>query len=68
VSVTVQDPVPEDEVVLPEVDDLEEVEPEQAALADILEGDVAGAEIDEDEDIVHNVCADIVWDPPEVSQ
>ncbi|KAG2739058.1 hypothetical protein P692DRAFT_20756820 [Suillus brevipes Sb2] len=66
-SVTVQDPVPEDEVVLPEVDDLEEVEPEQAALADILEGDVAGAEIDEDEDIVHNVCADIVWDPPEVT-
>ncbi|KAG1770194.1 hypothetical protein EDD22DRAFT_977211 [Suillus occidentalis] len=64
-SVTVQDPVPEDEAVLPEVDDLAEVEPEQAALADILEGDVAGAEIDEDEDIVHNVCADIVWDPPE---
>ncbi|KAG2139317.1 hypothetical protein DEU56DRAFT_735682 [Suillus clintonianus] len=69
-SVTVQDPAPEDEPVVPEVDDLDsqELEPEQAALADILEGDIAGAELDEDQDLVSNMCADIVWDSPEVRQ
>jgi hypothetical protein len=53
---------------LPEEEDLAEVEPEQAALADILEGDIAGAEIEEDQDLVANVCAQVVWDLPEVRQ
>ncbi|KAG0695573.1 hypothetical protein DFH29DRAFT_984921 [Suillus ampliporus] len=68
-SVTVQDPAPEDEPVVPGVDDLDsqELEPEQAALADILEGDIAGAEFDEDQDLVSNMCTDIVWDSPEVA-
>ncbi|KAG1735673.1 uncharacterized protein EDB91DRAFT_1348200 [Suillus paluster] len=66
-SITVQDPAPEDEPVVPEVDDLDsqQLEPEQAALADILEGDVAGAEFDEDQNLMSNMCADIVWDSPE---
>ncbi|KAG2125734.1 hypothetical protein DEU56DRAFT_873029 [Suillus clintonianus] len=54
-----------DEPVLPEADDPAEVGPEQAALADILEGDSAGAEFNEDQDFVSNVCADMVWDCPE---
>jgi hypothetical protein len=65
--VTIQD-LAEDEPVLPEEDDVVEVEPEQAALADILEGDIAGAEIEEDQDILSNVRADVVWDSPEVRQ
>jgi hypothetical protein len=56
----------EDELALPEEEDLVEVEPEQAALADILEGDVAGVEIEEDQDLVSNVSANIVWDSPKV--
>lgn len=67
-SVIVQDPVPEDEPLLPEADDPIEVEPEQAALADILEGHSAGADFNEDQDLVSNVCADMVWDCPEVRQ
>lgn len=58
----------EDEPVLPEEEDSAEVKPEQAALADILEGDIAGAEIEEDQDLVANVCAQVVWDSPEVHQ
>ncbi|KAG0697549.1 hypothetical protein DFH29DRAFT_1003608 [Suillus ampliporus] len=72
VSVTVQDPVPKDELVLPkdepvlpEADDPTEVGPEQAALANILEGDSAGVEFNEDQDFMSNVCADMVWDCPE---
>jgi hypothetical protein len=56
------------ELALPEEEDSAEVEPEQAALADILEGDIAGAEIEEDQDLVANVCAQVVWDSPEVRQ
>ncbi|KAG1724201.1 uncharacterized protein EDB91DRAFT_1239990 [Suillus paluster] len=65
-NVTVQEPASEDKLVLlPEADDLPEVEPEQAALANILEGGSAGVEFNEDQDLVSNVCADIVWDSPE---
>jgi hypothetical protein len=67
-SVTVRDPVPEDGPTLLEADDTMKVEPEQAALADILEGDSAGAEFNEDQDVASNLCADIVWDCPEVRQ
>lgn len=66
-SVTMQ-ALAEDEPVLPEEEDSAEVKPEQAALADILEGDIAGAEIEEDQDLVANVCAQVVWDSPEVHQ
>ncbi|KAG1728250.1 uncharacterized protein EDB91DRAFT_1314088 [Suillus paluster] len=40
--------------------------PEDEPLADILEGDVARAEFDEDQNLMSNMCADIVWDSPEV--
>ncbi|KAG1879476.1 hypothetical protein C8R48DRAFT_767734 [Suillus tomentosus] len=63
-SVTMQN-LAEDEQVLPEEDDLVDDEPEQAALADILEGDIAGAEFEDDEDLVSNIRANIVWDSPE---
>lgn len=66
-SVTMQN-LAEDEQVLPEEDDLVDDEPEQAALADILEGDIAGAEFEDDEDLVSNIRANIVWDSPEVRQ
>lgn len=56
------------EPVLPKEEDSAEVKPEQAALADILEGNIAGAEIEEDQDLVANVCAQVVWDSPEVHQ
>ncbi|KAG2054503.1 hypothetical protein BDR06DRAFT_1049502 [Suillus hirtellus] len=65
-SVTMQN-LAEDEQVLPEEDDLVDDEPEQAALADILEGDIAGAEFEDDEDLVSNIRANIVWDSPEDS-
>lgn len=64
-SVTIQDPI-EDEPVLP--DDLVEIEPEQAALADILEGDTAGAGFEEDQDLLSSICANVVWHTPEVRQ
>ncbi|KAG2053155.1 hypothetical protein BDR06DRAFT_1054409 [Suillus hirtellus] len=63
-SVTMQN-LAEDEQVLPEEDDLVDDEPEQAALADILEGNIAGAEFEDDEDLVSNIRANIVWDSPE---
>lgn len=64
-SVTIQDPI-EDEPVLP--DDLVEIEPEQAALADILEGDTAGAGFEEDQDLLSSIYANVVWHTPEVCQ
>ncbi|KAG1864624.1 hypothetical protein C8R48DRAFT_601821 [Suillus tomentosus] len=66
-SVTMQN-LAEDEQVLPEEDDLVDDEPEQAALPDILEGDIAGVEFEDDEDLVSNIRANIVWDSPEVRQ
>ncbi|KAG1758574.1 hypothetical protein EDD22DRAFT_981359 [Suillus occidentalis] len=64
-SVIMQDPI-EDEPVLPDMDNLVEIKPEQAALADILEGDTAGAGFEEDQDLLSNVCANVVWHTPEM--
>jgi hypothetical protein len=62
-----QDPI-EDKPVLPDMDDLVEIEPEQAALADILEGNTAGAGFEGDQDLLLSVCANVVWHTPEVRQ